>query len=51
MTEIVTIVNKNEAFILLIYEIILVSEGLFSVPGQQVMTEEKLHVSNYIQVD
>ena len=38
-----------EAFILLIYDI-LVSNGLFSLLGQHIMTEEKLHVSNYRQL-
>lgn len=34
----------------IISDIILVSKGLFSVLGQHIMTERKLHVSNYRQI-
>lgn len=46
ITENFTYVNYIEAFIRSIYNILL-SNGLFSLLGQHLMTEEKLHVSNY----
>jgi uncharacterized membrane protein YkvI len=49
MTE-KTLPMQFEAFIQSIYDI-LVSRGLFSLLGQHIMTEEKLHASNYRPVD